>query len=238
MNLLSEWQTVASETKTAEMPVGQGRQKKKIFILEDHPMIRQGIRKLIESHRDFEVCGDAASGERALEFLSPLNPDLVIADLSLKDSSGIDFIKSARARFPNLRMLVFSMHEDPAIIERTLKIGANGYVSKVESLESLMDAIRQVLRGEHYLSGSMKKKLLDNEFSSKSEREASIASLSDREIEVLQMLATGQPISRIAFLMHLSVKTVDGYCAHIRKKLGLHNNQELIVEAGRRLPGG
>lgn len=236
MNPLLEVQTIERGSK-ASLAAGQSQRKKRIFILDDHPTVRQGVRRLIESQPDLEVCGEAESNDEALESLSTACADLAIVDLSLKDCSGIDFIKTARSRFPKLLTLVFSMHGDPSIIERVLKVGANGYVLKTESPDSLMEAIQQIFLGKNYLSKAMQKKLLDNEFPSGPVEKAPMSLLSDRELEVLQILAAGQPISKIACLMHLSIKTIEGYCAHIRKKFGLHNNHELIVEANRRLSG-
>ena len=238
MNVLSELQTMKRESSDAVSKVPQGHPNKRILIVEDHPMVRQGIRKLIESQQGFEVCGESESSDEGLAALSAACADLAIVDLSLKESSGLDFIKTAKSRYPALLTLVLSMHEDSAIIERALKLGASGYVSKAESLDHLIAAVQHVLRGEHYLSETVQKKLLDHEFSSRQEGGTSMLSLSDREFEVFQLLATGQTISKIACLLHLSVKTIEGYCAHIRKKLGLHNNQELIMEASRRLSGG
>ena len=226
--------TVTADERELGNAVEQRCQNKRIFILDDHPMVRKGIRKLIESQEGFEVCGEASSCDEALESIENIGSDLAIVDLSLKDSTGLDFIKTARSRHPKLKMLVLSMHEDPVIIERALKVGASGYVSKAESLDKLLDAIQQVLSGGHYLSEAVKKRLVDNEFSSTQKGETSMVTLSDRELEVFQILATGQAISKIAELLHLSVKTIEGYCANIRKKLGLDNNQALILEACRR----
>jgi DNA-binding NarL/FixJ family response regulator len=238
MKATSELQTAKRESSDEVLTVPQGHRNKRIFILEDHPMVRQGIRKLIESQQGFEVCGESESSDEGLAALSTACADLAIVDLSLKDSSGLDFIKTAKSRYPTLLTLVLSMHEDSSIIERALKFGASGYVSKAESLDRLIDAVQHVLRGEHYLSETVQKKLIDHEFSFRQEGGFPMFSLSDREFEVFQFLATGQPISKIAALLHLSVKTIEGYCAHIRKKLGLHNNQELIMEASRRLSSG
>lgn len=239
MEIKEQLQTAKHETETATavLTPPQKQQNKRIFILEDHPMVRQGIRRLIESQQGLEVCGEGESSDEGLAALNTACADLAIVDLSLKDSSGLDFIKIAKSRYPALLTLVLSMHEDSAIIDRALKLGASGYVSKAESLDHLVDAVRHVLQGGHYLSEKAQKKLLDQEFSSHQEGSSDMVSLSDREFEVFQFLATGQPISKIANLLHLSIKTIEGYCAHIRKKLGLHNNQELIVEAGRRLSG-
>ncbi|MFZ5802853.1 MAG: response regulator transcription factor [Candidatus Omnitrophota bacterium] len=228
-----------AECEMAETPQTSlhGTARRRIFILDDHPMVREGIRKLIEEHPDLMVCGEAVSSREASEAVDRCCPDLVIVDLSLRDSIGLDFIKTTRARYPKIAILVLSMHEDPVIVERALKIGALGYVSKSEGLTTLFEGIYEVLGGRHYLSPIVKKKLVDNEFTSDESKGPSMAMLSDRELEVFQILAAGQPISKIAGLLHLSVKTVEGYCAHIRKKLGLTNNQALILEACRRFPG-
>jgi DNA-binding NarL/FixJ family response regulator len=237
MRLPLEAQTAAPELDDVSTTVAQKHRNQRIFILDDHPMFRRGIRKLIESHQDFEVCGEASSNDEALEAMDKTYPDLAVVDLSLKDSTGLDFIKTARSRYPKLLTLVLSMHEDPAIIERALKVGASGYVSKTENPGHLLDAIEGVLKGGHYLSEVMKKKLVDNDFPSCEKSETSMSVLSDREFEIFQILATGQPISKIACLLGLNVKTIEGCCVHIRKKLGLSNNQALIVEASRRLSG-
>ncbi len=202
----------------------------KVLIAEDHPICRRGLIRLVEEDECLSVCGEAESTDEALRQISGLEPDLVTIDLSLKSSSGIDLIKTVRARYGNrIRMIVMSMHEEPLLIERAIRSGARGYVNKREVVEHLVPAIRNVLEGKFYMSEETREKTLQNEFGI--DHENSMTTLSDRELEIFQLIGEGMTTGEIAKSLHLSVKTVEGYRAGIRRKLKLKDNMELIRQA-------
>lgn len=201
---------------------------KKILIVDDHPVCRKGVRYLLENESDLAVCGEAETTDEALQQIEITNPDLVLIDLSLRDSNGIDLIKLAKSRYGHqLKMIVLSMHEETLLVERVIRAGARGYVTKKEAAQHLTAAIRNVLEGKFYLSEATKEKALQSEFSSTSQ-ESSMQSLSDRELEIFQLIGEGMTTALIAKSLHLSIKTVEGYRANIRSKLSLKDNMELI----------
>lgn len=207
-------------------------EKKKIVVVDDHPVCRKGIIQLLTMESDLEVCGEAESTDEALEIIDKNKPDLAIVDLSLKNSSGIDLIKIAKARFgQHLKMIVISMHEETLLVERAIRAGARGYVTKREAATHLISAVRSVLDGKFYLSDATKDKTLHSEFAG--ENENSMFLLSDRELEIFQLIGEGLTTSLIAKNLHLSIKTVEGYRANIRTKLNLKDNMELIRQAVR-----
>lgn len=205
---------------------------KKIIIVDDHPVCRRGIVQLLSQDPEWMVSGEAESTDEAIELIEKINPDLVIVDLSLKNSSGIDLIKIAKSHFgPQLKMIVSSMHEETILVERAIRAGARGYVTKREAAPHLAEAVRAVFEGKFYLSESTKEKTLHHEFSG--EQENAMASLSDRELEIFQLIGEGLTTASIAKNLHLSIKTVEGYRANIRSKLSLRDNMELIRRAVR-----
>ncbi|HTL47745.1 MAG TPA: response regulator transcription factor [Verrucomicrobiae bacterium] len=203
---------------------------KKILIVDDHPVFRQGISRLIMDETDLKVCGEAESTDEALQAIQNTQPDLIIVDLSLKNSSGIDLIKAAKSQFgPQLKMLAISMHEETIMVERAIRSGARGYVTKREAADHLLAAIRNVLEGKFYLSEATKERTLRSEFSAPQEN--AMSALSDRELEIFQLIGEGLTATTIAKNMHLSVKTVEGYRKNIRTKLKLKDNMDLIRHA-------
>jgi DNA-binding NarL/FixJ family response regulator len=207
-------------------------ESKKILVVDDHPICRRGISELLSHESDLRICGEAESTDEALEMIEKTKPDLAVVDLSLKNSNGIDLIKVAKSHYgPQLKMIVISMHEETILVERAIRAGARGYVTKREAPTHLISAVRNVLDGKFYLSEATKEKTLHSEFSG--EHENAMASLSDRELEIFQLIGEGLTTTIIAKNLHLSIKTVEGYRANIRTKLNLKDNMELIRHAVR-----
>ncbi|OPY64806.1 MAG: Oxygen regulatory protein NreC [Syntrophorhabdus sp. PtaU1.Bin050] len=211
---------------------GNVRQKHKIFIVDDHPIVRKGLSQLINQEADLVVCGEAASAQSALETLKKLKPDLAIVDISLKGVDGIELIKQMKVRYSNLPVLVVSMHDESLFAERALRVGARGYIMKQEAIEMMMEAIRKVLRGELYISERVSATIVKKFIDGKSESTSSPEELlSDRELEVFQLIGQGIGTREIAEQLHVSVKTVEAYRANIKEKLSLKNATELLKHA-------
>jgi DNA-binding NarL/FixJ family response regulator len=208
------------------------QRKDRIYLVEDHPVTREGFAQLINFQRDLEICGQAGIVARALTEIAVLNPDLVIVDISLAGTSGIELIKDLVSRDPILKVLVLSMHDESLYAERALRAGARGYVMKQEPTEHVMAAIRHVLGGGVYLSVRMRDHLLFNVVGRLSAARASdLDRLSDRELEVFQLIGEGRTTAQIGASLHLSVSTVETYRAHIKEKLRLRNATELVQHA-------
>jgi len=206
--------------------------KARIFIVDDHPIVRQGLTQLISQETDLCVCGEAEGAPAALQAITKLRPDVVIVDISLKEGDGIDLIKSIRARHDDIRILVLSMHEEMFIVERALRAGASGYLPKQEASDKVLTAIRGILAGHLYVSESLSPKLMVRLLGGKSARgEDAIARLSDRELQVFQRIGEGMGTQEIAGAMNLSVKTIETYREHIKEKLGLKDARQLMQYA-------
>ncbi len=204
----------------------------RILIVDDHPILREGLSRMINQEKDLSVCGQAADAAEALRLTSALKPDLAIVDLTLRETSGLELIKALRSRFVAIRILVLSMHKESLYAERALRAGANGYLMKQEDPETVIGAIRQVLRGEVYLSETMSNRLVQ-EFTQKGRKRntSSVSLLSDRELEVFERMGRGQGTRQIADQLHLSIKTVETYREHLKAKLQLENASELAQHA-------
>jgi len=198
-----------------------------ILIVDDHPIIREGLTHLLNLHEDFHVCSAAGSTEEALAAMD-CQPDMAIVDISLHASSGLDLVKVLRSHYPNLAILVLSMHDETLFAERALRAGANGYLMKLEATEHIMNAIREVLAGNIYLSAAMHCKLARALTVPKRVSTGSIASLSEREFEVLHLIGLGFSTREIAQKLNRSVKTIEAHQANIKEKLNIHNGKELI----------
>lgn len=204
-------------------------QKKTILIVDDHPMMRQGLAQLIGAESDLAVCGESDNAENALDALSALKPDLVIADISLPGKNGLELIKDFQAILPNLPVLVISMHDESLYAERVLRAGGRGYIMKQEGGKKLMQAIRRVLEGKIYVSEKMSADILETFSGRQSRAEGSpLEKLTDREFEIFQLIAQGKGTRDIAEKLHLSVKTVDVHRTNIKAKLKLQSASELI----------
>src|SRR5688500_12116434 len=206
--------------------------KYRILLVDDHPIVRQGLAEMIDQQRDLQVCGTAEDVHKALEVLEKLRPDLVIADISLKGSNGIELLKNIKVRYPRTLVLVLSMHDESLYAVRALRAGAAGYIMKQEATEKVLTAIRQVLSGEIYLSERMEKKMMHQLVGGRSARTGSpIEDLSDRELEVFGLIGQGHGTRQIAEELHLSIKTIESHRAHINEKLNLRNATELVQHA-------
>jgi DNA-binding NarL/FixJ family response regulator len=204
----------------------------RILIVDDHPIVRKGIADLVSQKPDFMVCGDADRVEDALPAIDALKPDLVIVDLSLKGAGGLELLKDLKIRHPELPALVLSMHDETLFAERALRAGARGYVMKQEAVNELEHAIRRVLSGKIYLSQAMSDRLLHMVSQGEKIRDRSpMERLSDRELEVFEMIGRGLPMREIAKELHLSVKTIETHRAHIKEKLNITSAVHLVQHA-------
>jgi DNA-binding NarL/FixJ family response regulator len=208
------------------------RSKRTVLIVDDHPIVRQGLAQLIDQEKDLEVCGQAADAHEAMQAIRQLNPDMVIVDISLKDTSGMELIKDLKIQHPDLPVLTLSMHDEAVYGERALRAGARGYIMKQEATGKVVTAIRRVLAGEVYVSDGMAAKMVSKLVGGGTRTAASPAdSLSDRELEVFRMIGEGFGTREMADKLHLSIKTIETYRAHIKDKLGLQDANELLRSA-------
>jgi DNA-binding NarL/FixJ family response regulator len=209
-------------------------QKKTVFLVDDHPLVREWLTNLIHQQADLAVCGEAESGPQALQGILALKPEVAIVDISLKDSSGIELIKSLKQCCPKVAVLVLSMHEESHYAERALRAGAKGYIVKRETTRKVITAIRRVLEGKVYVSEDLAAALAAQLVTGNSLAGRSTAELlSDRELEVFELFGQGRGTRQIAEQLLVSVKTVQAYCARIKEKLGLASATELVREAVR-----
>jgi DNA-binding NarL/FixJ family response regulator len=209
-------------------------QKIKILLVDDHPLVREGLVNLIGQQSDFEVCGEAGSEPHALELIRTVQPDVAIVDISLENGSGIELIKSIKALHPDVTVLVLSMHDESLYAERALRAGARGYIMKREAAKKIIQGIRNVLAGQLYVSDKIAAMMNENYVEGRTAASVSpIEQLSDRELEVFQLLGLGHNTRQIADHLHVGFKTVQAYCARIKEKLKLANINELLREAVR-----
>ncbi|MDI1319379.1 MAG: response regulator transcription factor [bacterium] len=204
----------------------------RIFIVDDHTLVREWLANLLRQEPDFTVCGQAENALAALAGISAAAPEIAIVDLSLKGGSGLDLIKDLRQQCPTTQVVVLSMHEEIYFVERAFRAGARGYVTKRDSTHRIVEAIRAVLAGNVYANSGLLAQLTERMVGlSATKHRGQIESLSDREMEVFRRLGAGQGTRKIATEMSLSMKTVQAYCARIKEKLGLANVSELVREA-------
>src|ERR1700676_1663881 len=200
----------------------------RILVVDDHPLFRHGLVQLLSSDEGFSVCGESSSAPEALSLIRKLKPHLVIADVGLKGPSGLELTKSIRAEFPRMPVLILSMHDEPTYAVRSLRAGANGYVTKQDALGSVLIAAREVINGHVYLSPSMASEVISNVVLTKREPGANPTDdLSDRELEILERIGKGEEVKEIASTLHLSPKTVETHRAHIKEKLKLDNARQV-----------
>jgi DNA-binding NarL/FixJ family response regulator len=208
--------------------------RKRILILDDHPITRYGLTQLLSHEPDLLVCGEAESVAQALGAIESASPDLVLADITMPGRSGLEFIKDMQAQHPRVAVLVMSMHDENIYAERVLRAGGRGYIMKNEGGEKLLEAIRQVLQGQVYVSKNMSAALLEVFTPHRSRGgEATPGALSDREFEVFQLIGQGLSSRQIGQRLNLSVKTVGTHRQHIKQKLKLRTGSELIRQAVR-----
>jgi DNA-binding NarL/FixJ family response regulator len=191
--------------------------KKTVFIVDDHPLLRQGLALLVNRESDLTVCGEAEEAQTAMKEIAAQRPDILIADISLNGPDGLDLLKNLRALYPSLPVLILSMHDESIYAERALRARANGYIMKQEATEKVLVAVRRILGGD--ISG------VSPDVNSR------LSALSDRELEVFRLIGEGRSTRQIAEKLHLSIKTVETYQAHIKDKLSLHSGRELVQHA-------
>ena len=213
---------------TNQNPKCELPQAKRIVIVDDHPLFRKGLEQLINSEDGFAVCGEANNAPEAMDVIRKLNPDLAIVDLSLPGANGIELIKNIRAEFSKLPVLVLSMHDESLYALRALRAGAEGYVMKHEAMANVIHAIHEVFTGRPYLSPAMAAQVITKFAHREAEGEAdAVERLSDRELEILELIGKGKDVREIARLLHLSPKTVETHRSHIKDKLDLKNSREV-----------
>jgi DNA-binding NarL/FixJ family response regulator len=201
---------------------------KRIVVVDDHPLFRKGLEQLIHSDGTFAVCGEAGNAAEAMDVIRKLEPDLAIVDLSLPGANGIELIKNIRAEFPTLPILVLSMHDESLYALRALRAGAEGYVMKHEAMINVVQAIHEVFNGRPYLSPAMAAQVITKFAKGHSEGEVDATErLSDRELEILELIGKGNEVRQIGKRLHLSPKTVETHRAHIKEKLQLKNAREV-----------
>jgi len=217
---------------TAQKRLGKTNEsKRKVLIVDDHPIVRQGLTDLINQEKDLRVCGQAEDAYQAMDAIKALNPHMVIVDISLRESSGVELIKDIKVRYPNLPVLTLSMHDESLYAERALRAGAKGYIMKQEATEKVIMAIRKILNGEIYVSDKMATKMVC-QLVGRTEISTSLEErLSDRELEVFHLIGKGYGTRQISERLHLSIKTIETYRAHIKEKLSLANAAELLQHA-------
>lgn len=222
--------TYENDPAAAKKPAAK---KHRILIVDDHAMFREGLRQLIEREPDFEVCGDVASADEAVAAIPALKPDIVIVDISLSGTTGLDLIKAIREEHEDLPVLVVSMHEESLYAERALRAGAMGYVMKQEPGKTVKAAIRKVLAGNMHLSETMSTTILAKYMRGEqtSQPSSPIQTLSDRELEVFRMLGQGKGARQIAEELQLSIPTVNSFRNRIKEKLSLKSSTEVMLHA-------
>ena len=202
--------------------------KKKIFIVDDHPMMREGLAQIISREPDLAVCGEAEDAADALDQILKLNPDLAIVDITLRSGNGLELIKDLQIRVPSVAVLVISMHDESLYAERVLRAGGRGYIMKQEGGKKLMAAIRQVLSGATYVSEKMSARIVDIFSGRRVENASPVELLTDREFQIFQLISQGHGTKEIADKLHVSAKTVEVHRVNMKQKLKVGTAAELI----------
>jgi DNA-binding NarL/FixJ family response regulator len=213
---------VKGKPKIAKAP-----SKKRILIVDDHPMMREGLRQLIEREADLEVAGEAEDAVAALDLAEAQNPDIAVVDITLKSSNGLELIKDLQIRAPKTAVLVLSMHDESLYAERVLRAGGRGYIMKQEGGKKIVEAIRRVLSGGVYVSDNVSARILDT-FSGRTQNKSAVELLTDREFEVFQLIGQGLSTTEMAEKLHVSVKTIEVHRVNIKARLNIATAQELI----------
>jgi DNA-binding NarL/FixJ family response regulator len=224
--------TMESITAKA-VPSGNGKKNAvRVLIVDDHPLLRKGVGQLIDQEKDLSVVGEAEDAQKAITAIEDTKPDIALIDITLNGASGIELLKNVKSRFPKLKMLVLSMHDESVYAHRALRAGASGYIMKQEGSEKVLTAMRKVLRGEVYLSERLGDRMLHTLVNGRTSLTSSpVEELSDRELEVFNLIGQGHGTRPIAEKLHLSIKTIESHRAHIKEKLNLQNATELVHHA-------
>jgi DNA-binding NarL/FixJ family response regulator len=217
-----------SETRST----GDSGETIRVLLVDDHPIVRQGVKMMITQEPDMVVCGEAESADEALAAMLQSTPEVAVVDLALKESSGLELIKDAKARYPKMAMLVLSMRDEAFYAHRALRAGARGYITKEEGPGRIIEGIRTVVAGRVYLSENLASKMIGAYIVGMPEAGATLEhTLSDRELEVFELIGSGLTTRDIASKLHRSVKTIESHREHIKGKLGLQNANELLTRA-------
>jgi DNA-binding NarL/FixJ family response regulator len=206
--------------------------KRRVFLVDDHPLVREGLANLINQQKDLVVCGEAEDSAGAIAGIAMHSPEVALIDISLKNESGLELVKNLEAQFPLVALVVLSMHDEALYAERALRAGARGYVMKRETTKSVLTAIRRVLEGGVYVSDRVVNRMARRMSSPRKTATSSpVEQLSDRELEIFRLLGQGRTTSQIAEDLHLSLKTVQAYCARAKEKFGVDSLGELLRAA-------
>jgi DNA-binding NarL/FixJ family response regulator len=223
---------LANMSKTQPAPAEDQSTKSRVYLIDDHPLLVQGVSDLINVEHDLRVVGSTGDWTVALKQIPELKPDVVVLDVTLARANGIEVLKNLRVHFPDLRVLMLSMHDENLYAMRSIRAGAQGYIMKVSATEEVVAAIRQILRGDIYLSTRIAKQTMMSLVGRRKEAGASpLQDLSDRELEVFQMVGDGLTTRQIAERLHLSVKTIETHKAHVKEKLHLETATQLTQHA-------
>src|SRR5216110_3013687 len=213
-------------------PSETSARKSRVFIVDDHPLVREGLTNLINGQNDLIVCGEAKDSAQAINGIAKARPDVAVVDISLENESGLELVKQLGSQFPQVALIIFSMHDEALYAERALRAGARGYVMKRESTKSVLAAIRRILEGGVYVSERVVNSMARRFSSSSKKAESSpVELLSDRELEIFRLLGQGRTTAQIADDLHLSLKTVQAYCARAKEKFGVSSLGELLRAA-------
>jgi DNA-binding NarL/FixJ family response regulator len=216
-------------TKAQMSPLAR---KFRVLLVDDHPIVRQGLGLLINREQDLAVCGEADGAHSAFQAIGTLSPDIVVLDISLSGPDGLDVLKEIRIKSGSLPVLLLSMHDETIYAERAMRAGANGYIMKQEATEKVLVAIRRILQGEVYLSERLTSTMIHQYVHGAGAGKSSpLLSLTDRELEIFRLIGEGHTTRQIADELHLSVKTIESHQAHIKEKLALKNARELVMHA-------
>src|ERR1022692_3375177 len=220
--------------RSAPLPgiIGSNRRVRRVLIVDDHPIVRQGLRRVMENEDDLTVCGEAETARDARSAIKELNPDVVIADISLKQGDGIELVREVRAHYPNLPILVLSMHDETIYAERMLSAGANGYIMKQAASDQFLIALRRVLDGNIYVSEAVGNNMIQKFATGGSYTSANpIDRLSNRELQILHMIGKGMSTRETAHALNLSIKTVESHRQRVKRKLNLSTGAQLVQYA-------
>jgi DNA-binding NarL/FixJ family response regulator len=216
------------------MPPIAIERKRKVFVVDDHPLVRESLANLINQQPDLVMCGEAESSREAMAGIAASHPDVAIVDISLKDSFGIELIKELRVSHPRVILLVLSMHDESLYAERVLRSGAMGYVMKQEATKKVIEGLRRVLEGKIYVSENFAQAMAAQFVGGRLPgKQSPVQQFTDRELEIFELLGQGYRTTQIAKKLCVSTKTVHAYCARMREKMRLSSSRELLREAFR-----